>query len=151
MPMVISHRGNLRGPNPERENSPEYIQEALDAICNVEIDVWGMGGDIYLGHDKPTYKINDSFLMERQLDLWCHAKNIEALQILYSLGGPEFFWHQTDDFTLTSSGYIWTYPGKPLTKKSICVLPEQSPDPISHINICAGICSDYIATYRKNI
>ena len=23
-----------------------------------------------------------------------------------------YFWHQTDDFTLTSHGYIWTYPGK---------------------------------------
>lgn len=31
------------------------------------------------------------------------------------------FWHQEDDYALTSSGYIWTYPDKLLTDKSIIV------------------------------
>ena len=29
------------------------------------------------------------------------------------------FRHQEDDVTLTSRGYMWTYPGKPLTEKQI--------------------------------
>jgi hypothetical protein len=29
------------------------------------------------------------------------------------------FWHQKDDFTITSQGFIWTYPGKPVCKNSI--------------------------------
>ena len=28
--ILISHRGNLTGKNPERENHPDYIKEALD-------------------------------------------------------------------------------------------------------------------------
>ena len=37
---LIAHRGNIDGPNPERENSPEYIEEALKAGYDVEVDVW---------------------------------------------------------------------------------------------------------------
>ena len=56
-----------------------------------------------------------------------------------------YFWHQKDDIALTSRGYFWTYPGKKLTKNSICVLPEWHN--IKKFN-CAGICSDFIADYK---
>ncbi len=36
----ISHRGNLTGINLERENSPDYIMEAVTADFDVEVDVW---------------------------------------------------------------------------------------------------------------
>jgi len=49
------------------------------------------------------------------------------------------FWHQEDDVTLTSKGYLWTYSGKELTENSIAVLPEKKPD----VEV-AGICSDYV-------
>ena len=49
------------------------------------------------------------------------------------------FWHQEDDVTLTSEGYMWTYPGKELTTNSIAVLPEEEIE----VEV-AGICSDYI-------
>jgi hypothetical protein len=29
-----------------------------------------------------------------------------------------------DDYTITSKGYFWTYPGKKISKNSIIVLPE---------------------------
>jgi len=48
------------------------------------------------------------------------------------------FFHQEDDVTLTSKGYIWTYPNKQLTDKSIAVLPKEKP-----IIEVAGICSDF--------
>ena len=35
---LISHRGNIDGPQPDRENSPNYINEAIEAGYNVEID-----------------------------------------------------------------------------------------------------------------
>ena len=60
------------------------------------------------------------------------------------------FWHQEDDVTLTSKGYIWTYSGKELTENSIAVLPEILHEkwwrhkPVQ----CAGICSDYISKYK---
>ena len=37
--ILISHRGNINGPNPEMENNPEYIQKALDLGYDVEVDV----------------------------------------------------------------------------------------------------------------
>ena len=37
---LYSHRGNLFGPIPERENKPDYIDEAISAGFNVEIDIW---------------------------------------------------------------------------------------------------------------
>ena len=58
--------------------------------------------------------------------------------------GVHCFWHQGDDYTLTSNGYIWTYPGKLLTTKSICVKPNS----IEEIKGCSGVCSDYIRRYH---
>ena len=36
--IFISHRGNIYGPEISNENSPNYIQKALDLDLNVEID-----------------------------------------------------------------------------------------------------------------
>jgi hypothetical protein len=56
-----------------------------------------------------------------------------------------YFWHQEDDYTITSKGFIWTYPGKKLFLKSICVLPEK----FNYEKIkCTGICSDFIEKYN---
>ena len=35
---LISHRGNLNGPNIKDENNPDYIMEALSKDFDVEID-----------------------------------------------------------------------------------------------------------------
>ena len=90
----ISHRGNINGKIVERENSPEYIQEAVTAGYFCEVDVW----------------------------------------------------HDNDDYTLTSMGWVWAYPGmeRPC-ENSIAVLPE-----IHNTNTenFWGICSDYIERYK---
>ena len=75
--ILIAHRGNYKGRNIERENSPEYVMEALDAGFYAEIDVWFKNKSFYLGHDESQYKIDKDFLEDSRL--WCHAKNIEAL------------------------------------------------------------------------
>jgi hypothetical protein len=58
-----------------------------------------------------------------------------------------WFWHDVDDMTLTSKGFIWVYPGKQPINNSIAVIPELYEDNISK---CIGICSDYIEDYEKN-
>ena len=139
----ISHRGNINGKNLELENNPTYIKEAIKKGYDVEIDVWFID-TFYLGHDKPEYKVTKNFLKNNKL--WCHAKNLLALENLQKLK-TKYFWHQEDDYTLTSNGFIWTYPGKKLSKKSICVLPELKKIRIpKHIS---GICSDKIEKYKK--
>ena len=71
--IYISHRGNLEGKNPERENHPIYIIEALSQGYDVEIDVWYVDRSFFLGHDAPQYKVDTKFL--QNANLWCHAKN----------------------------------------------------------------------------
>lgn len=133
----------MDGRNLEFENNPLYILEAVAQGFDCEIDVWVKNGKYFLGHDFPKYLVEDSFLKNEFL--WCHAKNIDALQKMSSDDKIHFFWHQKDDYTLTSKGYIWAYPSKILTKKSICVLPENS---FYEKLDCAGICSDYIINYK---
>ena len=139
--ILISHRGNIDGRNPQLENGEGYCQAAIDAGYNVEIDVWVYDGIFWTGHDRPQYRVDTDFFLKEEV--WCHAKDIEALKRLLELGAHCFF-HQNDNVTLTSKGYIWTNPTQPLTEKSICVLPElQTID----IKGCAGVCSDYIVRY----
>jgi len=143
----ISHRGNIFGPNKKNENKIDYIKNALDLGFDVEIDVWYHKNNFYLGHDEPQFKTNESFLLTKEF--WCHAKNFEALVNLKKIKS-NYFWHQEDDYILTSSGYIWTYPGKKLDKKSIYVLPEWSKKFDNSLNF-SGICSDFIDKYKKKI
>ena len=141
--ILISHRGNLKGKVSGYENDPGYIDEALNKGYEVEIDVWYKDEEWYLGHDEPQYGINLEYLKHDKF--WCHAKNIEALNKMLERD-IHCFWHQEDDVTLTSKGYMWTYPGKELTHKSIAVLPEINNDIPKK---CLGICSDYIVNYKN--
>lgn len=147
--IYISHRGNTDGPNPISENHPDYIKKAIRNSFQVEIDVWAIDGKYILGHDEPQYEVLRSFLSNPRL--WCHAKNMETITDLTSRGNLiHTFFHNSDDCTLTSRGWIWTYPGKPiLGRKAIAVVPERVPN--WDISLGAGICSDYIEQYQKNI
>lgn len=144
--ILISHRGNIDGPNKEKENSPEYILAACNAGYDVEIDVWFENNEFYLGHDEPTYKTNLQFLKNPKF--WCHAKNLSALDEMIKHQDIHCFWHQTDDVILTSNKFFWVYPGKEiLSYKSIAVVPEK----ISFdwdISKAYGVCSDYLSRYK---
>ena len=139
--ILISHRGNVNGRKPELENGQRYCQAAIDAGYNVEIDVHFYDGILWTGHDRPQYRVDDDFLLQEEV--WCHAKDIMALRRLLELETHCFF-HQNDPVTLTSKGYMWTYPTQPLTEKSICVKPEVQLIALKH---SAGICSDVIEKY----
>lgn len=142
--ILIAHRGNLYGPNPAYENNVEYVQEALALGYNVEIDLWynPLEKTLYLGHDEPQYLCDFPFLTQR--GVWIHCKNIHALEFCndHHITNP-YFWHDQDDTTLTSTKLFWTYPGKPLTKYSIAVMPEHKL--FKNIRLCQGICSDFVA------
>jgi hypothetical protein len=142
--MLISHRGNINGRIPLRENEPSYIRNAIHLGYDVEVDVWYSNNTFWLGHDNPEYQIGLYFLLENADKLWCHAKNIEAIVEMKKEKTINCFWHQKDDITLTSKGYIWAYPGKQPIKNSIAVMPEIYNDDLDK---CIGICSDYISNY----
>jgi hypothetical protein len=140
--ILIAHRGNINGSG-EYENGQKYCQEAIDDGYNVEIDVW-YTDTWWTGHDRPQYRVDPDFLLKKEV--WCHAKNIEALKKLLELGAHCFF-HQNDPVTLTSQQYIWTYPTQQLTEKSICVLPELQAIEVNAFLPSAGVCSDFIERY----
>lgn len=143
---LISHRGNVNGKNESSENAPDYIDRAIKIGFDVEVDIWFTEAALCLGHDKPQYVIDMQWLRARKEKLWLHCKNIEAITFFNSvlIGKYNYFWHQEDDVTLTSHGYIWAYPGKQPIKNSIAVMPELNNDDTSK---CLGICSDYIINY----
>ena len=162
---LISHRGNINGKNEVFENHPDYITTTIDKGYSCEIDVWWANWSIsndrrkdykdyywFLGHNFPTYKIGIEWLkIYNEIDsIWCHAKNIDTLYELQKENIHCFF-HDRDSVTLTSRGFLWTYPGKKLTKNSICVLPETTKmiQTEGFIQICAGVCSDFIKEYKE--
>jgi hypothetical protein len=142
--ILISHRGNLNGPNEDRENSPYYIMEAIDEGYDVEVDLWWVNGRVYLGHDEPQYEVSDEWLGERIDKLWVHCKNVDSLNWIRNTS-LHYFWHEQDTLTLTSKNYMWVYPGKQPIIGSIAVMPETHNDDISN---CLGVCSDFIKKYN---
>lgn len=144
----IAHRGLFNGPDVNLENRPEQIELALEAGYDCEVDLWIVDSDFYLGHDYPDYPINKKWV--ERLGLWIHAKNLDALRWLTTTD-LEYFWHQNDDFTLTSNNYIWTYPGKALTQRSVMVMPEhvdKSLDTARNAK-CYAVCSDYVELIKQ--
>jgi hypothetical protein len=144
--ILISHRGNISGSNPEQENKPEYIAEALKQGYDVEIDVWFKDNKFMLGHDEPQYEFPFELIDQAYPKLWIHCKNIDALSKLNELdpngSKVNYFWHENDLGVLTSKSYIWSTN---LINNGILVMPElfdRQP-----IETTMGICSDYIKNY----
>ena len=149
--ILISHRGNIDGPNPLMENNPAYLDAALAQGYHVEMDDWVSGDKIFLGHDDGVYLIDLAWIVIRKEVLWVHCKNIAAVTFFSSLFKNDikinFFWHEADTLTLTSLGYIWVYPGKQPIPASIAVLPERENDDIEN---CLGVCTDYVLQYLQH-
>ena len=141
---LISHRGNTHGPS-TIENSVEYVRQTLLLGFDVEVDIRYVNGEWWLGHDVPQYKIDSPVNLFDNSKIWWHCKNFEALEQLQG-SDLNYFWHQEDDHTLTSKGFIWTYPGKEIGINNIIVMPEMvmPVDGIKNIKAFA-ICSDYVA------
>jgi hypothetical protein len=137
----IAHRGNINGPN-VKENQPDYILETIKSGYDCEIDVRYINDKLFLGHDNPDYEIDINFLIDNSKYLWIHCKNIEALDMLLDFKDLNIFWHQEDNYTITTKGFIWCYPKMISTNKSIILMPEWNNFEISKKYY--GICSDYI-------
>ena len=149
--IYISHRGNLNGPKPELENHPTYIEEAIALGFDVEVDLWVNEHGTFLGHDGPQYSVPRQWLIDRKDQIWIHCKNSDGLDFAMRHELHCFF-HNTDDYTITSKGYVWAFPGKKQSsQKCIKVLPEISwweMDSDWKIQY-SGVCSDFVAELNK--
>ena len=136
---IISHRGNLQGTALDKENNPIWIN-VVSKNFDVEIDVRLVGETFLLGHDEPKYPVSSDWLKNERF--WCHAKDIKTLDVLLDINVKHCFFHDTDDCTLTSSGYIWTFPGRPTCKRTVIVDLQFE----GKYDNCFGVCTDYIRT-----
>ena len=138
---IISHRGNLSGPNSLTENTPDQIDKVISLGIEVEIDVWLKNNKLFLGHDIPLHEINHKWLNTRSRSLWIHLKNLDAVE--YMVGHNfNYFWHENDKITLTSQGIPWCYPGVYLKNGiTVCLNKEKISKNIF------GICTDYVEDY----
>ena len=135
---LISHRGNIRGPISDKENRPSYIDCALGNGYDVEIDVRIIDNELWLGHDKPQYKITHTWLKCRRNHLWIHCKDLETAKQCWEY---QAFCHTSDPYTYTSTGKIWLHDLSMKIDDDVIIPLIDSP-------FCSeyspyGICTDY--------
>lgn len=145
---IIAHRGLTDGPDNLTENTVPQIESALHQGFDCEIDLWRLNDRLYLGHDKPREEVSESWVTKKSF--WIHAKNDIAMQWLNNTE-LNYFWHETDHFTLTSKNIIWVYMGKPILANSICVMPEHFNFSYEELRKCYAICTDYPKRYREKL
>ncbi len=141
--IIISHRGNIRGPVPDKENRPSYVDCAIGNGYHVEIDIRLINDELWLGHDEPQYKVDHNWLDKRRHYLWLHCKNIEAAKECWSYHS---FCHTSDPFTYTSTENIWLHDLS-MRIDSNTIIPLIDKDEVeSFISVSEnpfGICTDY--------
>ena len=144
---LISHRGNIVGPKPDRENKPSYIDTAISAGYEVEVDINYINGKFYLGHDTPDYEITEKWMALRKDDIWFHCKNLEAASKLADTSEDyKFFCHSSDSFVLTSKNLMWVHDLS-MELDTRCIIPLLSDIDVKKYNgnIPYAVCTDYIS------
>jgi len=154
---LIAHRGNYKGANPHLENVPHYLEEALDKGYDIEVDVWGMGENLWLGHDKPKCQINyaEGMKLVPNPNVWWHVKNYEALIYLITRWPHlKVFSHESDNYAIVTGGYVWTahtmFPVP--SKKTIVMISEPSSLVLKRVfteDKVLGICCDDFRELEK--
>ena len=145
---LIAHKGNVNGPESLKENTPEQIEWCIENGYDVEIDVrYSPEKDkFYLGHDDLQHEINWWWLAGKQKNLWIHCKDLFTLhEFTARTSGYNYFWHQRDDYTLTSKGQIWASPAQDYNKDTVRVIED--PEEVKEYD-CYAICSDYVGKLK---
>lgn len=143
---IISHRGNLQGPDLTQENKPEYIDGALAKGFDVEVDVRFLNKSLFLGHDDAQYLVNLNWLNDRKKKIWLHCKNKQAAENLQNFNS---FCHAQDPFVYISNGKIWLHDIT-LEINDKCLIPLMSKEDLDsffnknyQIAKPHAICTDY--------
>ncbi len=165
---LISHRGNLTGPQPKYENTICYIDYALSKGFDVEIDVWKFPEEdcFYFGHDKPNLSQSVPLWYLENPNLWIHCKNQTAWQFLVENKRTNAFIHTDEPWVQTTNGTTWVH-SKYNPPDFYAMFKKQEYDgwyknykgPIftyfvnqkrlsGYENCDYGLCSDYIDSYR---
>lgn len=143
---IISHRGNLTGPDPSTENTLRQFEIAISKGFEVEIDVWKIvEGTVWIGHDHGDSVMPKSFLEDNSSKIWVHAKSLQAVESLRFMHGINWFWHENDRMTITSKGYMWCYPGTYIDG-GVSVVTQKDFQTDHDI---LGICTDFPENFKR--
>lgn len=139
---IISHRGNLNGPDKSIENNPQQVDAMINLGFDVEIDLHFYKNDYYLGHDEPQYLVDKYWLLNKKDNLWVHLKTLElaTFPVIQQLN---YFWHENDKMTLTNKGIPWCYPEIYIDTGVTVVLTDK----VISENVY-GVCTDYPQKYK---
>jgi hypothetical protein len=142
--IIIAHLGNIDGRVPEKENKVAYINAALKAGWHVLVDVRFHNGGFYLPHEAGFDCVPPSFFSKQRV--WARAQDAETLDALCNIGAHALVASEAP-FTLTSSQFVWTMPGNPLSPRAIAAYPEFAGPEWLDLYEPAGLCSNEPAAY----
>ena len=147
---IISHRGFCDGIDKSIENKPSEIESRISEGFDVEVDLWVKNSKLWLGHDEGTYEVDIDWLLKLSNFLWIHCKSSESLNFLSRFQKLNYFFHDSDQYTITSKGFIWCYPGTDVIDNSVYLFPEKfslSSSTIKEHNL--SICTDFPRIYKE--
>lgn len=150
---IISHRGNISGRVPNKENRPSYIDCAIGLGYDVEVDLRFCDGEFWLGHDEPQYKINKTWMKLRKEKLWFHCKDLDSsLELIESGINYKYFCHSSDSYVITSTGKLWVHDLSGLINHN-CIIPllDSIDIDIYRNSMPYAVCTDYVYDCEKKI
>jgi hypothetical protein len=149
---IISHRGNLDGPDLIQENKPQYVDKALSKGFEAELDVRFINKSLFLGHDEAQHLVSLSWLNKRKKKIWLHCKNKKAAENLKDF---KSFCHVQDPFVYVTNGKIWVHDMN-LEINNKCLIPLMSKNDLDiffnkngQIAKPYAICTDYPLYAKK--
>ena len=82
--LLISNKGNITGPNVLLENTPDYIDFAIQQGYNVKIDFWCHNNKFFLGTNGPKTQIDWDWLTNtKRLEyLWINCMDTQTFSFL---------------------------------------------------------------------
>jgi hypothetical protein len=145
--LLISNKGNITGPNVLLENTPEYIDFAIQQGYNVKIDFWYHNNKFFLGTNRPKTQIDWDWLtnIKRLEYLWINCMDTQTFSFLLE-NGPSlnFFYNKSDNITITSKGIPWSNITNQYTSNTITCND-------TNIDKVVGVCSDWVSKWSKQI
>jgi len=139
--LYISNKGNISGRDPKKENTVEYLLQAVqDGYC-IKTDLWVIKGRLVTGNDFPANGIIlDRFEKDKLL---IQARNLPALLFLLE-NGYHCFWRESDDIVLTNKNFVLSFNNSLIPK---CIVMNPEKNIISDWSNYLGLCSDFISGY----
>ena len=143
---LISHRGNINGVEPSKENDPSYIDLALESY-EVEIDIRLVKNEFMLGHDLGQYLVTKDWLQDRAKKLWVHCKDYQSFSSLCETNIKAFYHSVEPCVAVRNSDLIWCHRLADADHNSIVPLLEVNSlllrKSLNGGNGVGAICSDY--------